>query len=287
MEYAPDGAKRAQTEEIINAHAIDKALRQKAIQEAKKRFATLKAELDELDKGRKYRPVEHLFEKLLNEYNIVYQQHFTLNLIGEHCHRWLVNSEVILDRLRDEVLIVGLNLIVEGVDPKSEERKVELTVEIDKVITDMKDLMSVLDFIVCTMREQRYHDDEECEIFEKACKYLGYAWSRYNLSPTCKLHSLEKHVPWFMWRYRRLFGEGSIERLKKTGTIELFVASERGINELLQERSVKKAGELIQVAETIKLVEDNTRRKKRKEPSETTKAKEEKRGVTKQRFIGS
>ena len=42
------------------------------------------------------------------------------------------------------------------------------------------------------------------------------------------------------------------------------------------------------VAETIKLVEDNTGRKKRKtEPSETTKAKEEKRGVTKQRFIGS
>ena len=94
-------------------------------------------------------------------------------------------------------------------------------------------------------------------------------------------------MPWFMWRYRRLFGEDSIERLIKTGTIEFFVASERGINELLRERSVKKAGELIQVAETIKLVEDNTRRKKRKEPSETTKAKEEKRGVTNQRFIGS
>ena len=91
---------------------------------------------------------------------------------------------------------------MEGVDPKSEERKAELTVEIDKVITDMKDLMSVLDFIVCTMREQRYHDDEECEIFEKACKYLGHAWRR-----------LEKHVPWFMSRYRRLFGEDSIERL--------------------------------------------------------------------------
>ena len=43
MEYAPDGAKRAQADEIINAHAIDKAPRQKAIQEAKKRFATLKA----------------------------------------------------------------------------------------------------------------------------------------------------------------------------------------------------------------------------------------------------
>ena len=87
MEYAPGGAKRAQADEIINAHAIDKAPRQKAIKEAKKRFATLKAELDELDKDRKYRPVEHLFEKLLNEYNIVYQQHFTLTLIGEHCHR--------------------------------------------------------------------------------------------------------------------------------------------------------------------------------------------------------
>ena len=46
------------------------------------------------------------------------------------------------------MFITGLNLVVEGVEPKSEERKAELTIEIDKLITDMKDLMSVLDFIV-------------------------------------------------------------------------------------------------------------------------------------------
>ena len=98
---------------------------------------------------------------LLTEYNIVYQQHFTTTLIGEHCRRWLVNNEEILDRLRDEVFIAGLNLVVEGVEPKSEERKAELTVEIDKLITDMKDLISVLDFIVFTMWKRRYYTDEE------------------------------------------------------------------------------------------------------------------------------
>jgi len=287
MEYAPGTAVRAEMDNIINDHHANKAPQQKAIQEAKKRFATLKAELDDLDKGRKYRPVEHMFETLLNEYNIVYQQHFTMTLIGEHCHRWLVNNEEILDRLRDEVFIAGLNLVVEGVEPKSEERKAELTIEIDKLITDMKDLMSVLDFIVFTMREQRYHTDEECEIFENACKYLGHAWRECNLSPTCKIHSLETHVPWFMWRYRRLFGEDSIERLHANNNYyNRALRCIRSWSKRVVTREIrKKAGELTEVADTSKLVEDSTARAKRKlEPSETQTAKNLKRDEMKEKF---
>ena len=58
-----------------------------------------------------------------------------------------------------------------------------------------------------------YHTDEECEIFENACKYLGDTWRTCKLSPTCKLHSLEKHVPWFMKTYMRLILEDNIELL--------------------------------------------------------------------------
>ena len=58
---------------------------------------------------------------------------------------------MILNRLQDEVLIAGLNLVVDGVEPKSNEKKAELNVEIDKLIHDMKDLMSVLDFIVFSL----------------------------------------------------------------------------------------------------------------------------------------
>ena len=74
MEYAPGTVARAEVDKIINDHDANKVPQQRAIQEAKKRFATLKAELEDLDKGRQYRPVEHMFEKLLNEYNIVYRR---------------------------------------------------------------------------------------------------------------------------------------------------------------------------------------------------------------------
>ena len=100
-------------------------------------------------------------------------------------------------------------------EPKSNEKKAELNVETgtDELIHDMKDLMSVLDFIVFTMKEQRYHTDDECKTFENACKYRRDTLYTYKLSPICKLHinSLEKHVPWFMKTYRRLFGKDNIE----------------------------------------------------------------------------
>lgn len=64
--------------------------------------------------------------------------------------------------------------------------------------------------LISVIREQKYHDDEECDTFQKACEYLGMKWREFDLSPTPKVQSLERHEPEFMWRYRRLFAEDSI-----------------------------------------------------------------------------
>ena len=134
-----------------------------------KKLINLKNELESLTSKSKSRPIEHEFEKILAKYDIVYQQHFTMTLIGEHCHRWLVYHEEILNEIRD-LMIKGLTYEIDGLEKKSEEEKNAISVDIDNLIDYMKDLMSVLDFIVSTMREQRAHNDEECKLFQIACE---------------------------------------------------------------------------------------------------------------------
>ena len=211
MNYAPGSDARIEADQCIELYTSGKNRLVRSIQDGKKVVSTLKGELESLISKRKSRPVEHAFERVLEKYDIVYQQHYTMTLIGEHCHRWLVNHEDILEEART-VFVDGLSIEIPGVANKSEGEKAALMEIIDILLIQMKDIMSVLDFIIATMREQRKHDDEECKLFEKSCKYLGMRWREYGLSPTPKLHSLERHVPDFMWRYRRLFGEDSIER---------------------------------------------------------------------------
>jgi hypothetical protein len=209
--YAPGEQTRIDADIFIENYRADKIRLTNEMQEGRKFLSNLKNQLENLISKRKSRPIEHAFEKLLAKYGIIYQQHFTMTLIGEHCHRWLVHHEEILSELRN-LIIEGLENKTHGLENKSEEEKNAIILGVDNLIFSMQDLMSMLDFIISVMREQKYHNDEECETFQKACEYLGMKWREYGLSPTPKVHSLERHVPEFMWRYRRLFAEDSIER---------------------------------------------------------------------------
>ena len=75
--------------------------------------------------------------------------------------------------------------------------------------------MSLFEYIVNVMREQRFHDDDECQIFKDACELFGAKWREFKFSPTVKLHSLEKHIVDKMLAVRRLFAEDGIERRHK------------------------------------------------------------------------
>jgi hypothetical protein len=51
----------------------------------------LRRSIAERVKERKYRPKEKEIMKILDRFKVHRQQHYTLNLIGEHCHRFLDN----------------------------------------------------------------------------------------------------------------------------------------------------------------------------------------------------
>ena len=53
-----------------------------------------------------------------------------MTLIGEHCHRWLLNHEDILAEVKLK-LVEGLSIHIEGVEEKTEEEKTILTDKID------------------------------------------------------------------------------------------------------------------------------------------------------------
>jgi hypothetical protein len=56
-------------------------------------------DLDEKRGKQTHRPVEHAYEAVLAEFQIVYQQFYVMTLIGEHLHRLCENSEQICDKI--------------------------------------------------------------------------------------------------------------------------------------------------------------------------------------------
>jgi hypothetical protein len=210
--YAPGTPARLAADSVVRNFEADSKRVTAALVEKRKMVATLKSDFESQLSNRKHREVEHAWEEVLAKYQIVYQQHFTMTLIGEHCHRFLVNHEAILEELR-VILLDGIEIVVDDVAPRSADEKEALTEQIEGLIIAMREIMSALDLAVSIMREQRSHTKEECDDFGKICRYVGMLWRMHGLSVTPKIHILECHVPAFMSKFGRLFGEDSIERL--------------------------------------------------------------------------
>jgi hypothetical protein len=100
--------------------ATNRLIGQKARHEvAKKNAATSQRSLAELVKERKYhRPKEKEIMKILDRFKVHRQQHYTLTLIGEHCHRFLDNNAEICELVQACMLqdITDLGLQVTIVD---------------------------------------------------------------------------------------------------------------------------------------------------------------------------
>lgn len=262
MTYKPGEEKRVEAERLIKEYDENKKLLTEEIQTNKSILVTLKKEVEALSKSRSGHPVKYQFEKILSKYKIVYKQHFTMTLTGENCHRWLVNHEDILEELRT-VLYDGLEIEGEGTVTKSCIEKNKLKDEIDTLIYQMMDLMSLFDYIVSVMREQRYHNDDECQIFENACICFGDKWRQYGLSVTPKLHQVEIHVVDFMKKYRRLFAEDSIERRHQTNNhhSRVLACIHRWHEKILiREKRISVEKYNSKVAESISITEIKTKR---------------------------
>ena len=220
-----------------------------------------------------------------------------MTLIGEHCHRLLANSEFILDGLR-MILFEGLDLQVEGVPERSADEKEALIQQLDELIVHMKDIMAILDYIISVMREDRSHSDEECDIYQKACNYLGYIWRLYGLSVTPKFHFLEAHAPKFLWKYRRFFDEDGIERLHASNnrhnrTLQCVKRFEDKI--IIREKrkasddlpGVQNADSQIQQKTSRKLGEESFKRKKAKQDARQQPMKDRRQNVKEGLIDGS
>ena len=220
-----------------------------------------------------------------------------MTLIVEHCHRLLANSEDILDGLR-MILFEGLDLQVEGVPERSADEKEALIQQLDELIVHMKDIMAILDYIISVMREDRSHSDEECDIYQKACNYLGYIWRLYGLSVTPKFHFLEAHAPKFLWKYRRFFGEDGIERLHASNnrhnrTLQCVKRFEDKINIREKRKAsddlpgVQNADSQIQQKTSRKLGEESFKRKKAKQDARQQPMKDRRQNVKEGLIDGS
>lgn len=85
MSYAPETDIRNEADNLVSLYEDEKERLEAKIN--KELLSKLNNEFRDLLTTRKLRPLEHEFENMLAEFDIIYQQHFTLTLIGEHCHR--------------------------------------------------------------------------------------------------------------------------------------------------------------------------------------------------------
>ena len=139
------------------------------------------------------------------------------------------------------------------------------------------------------MREDRAHSVEECDIFKKACDYLGYIWHHSGLSVTPKLHHLECHAPIFLWKYRRFFGENGIERLHASNnrhnrTLQGVKRFHDKIN-IWEKR--KESDDLPGVQTANDQIEANTSRKLSEEFINKKKQKHDERDRNKLKWLGN
>jgi len=137
-------------------------------------------------------------------------------------------------------------------------------------------------------REQRKHTDEECELFQKACLCYGAKWREYQLSVTPKVHQIESHVVKFMWDFRRIFGEDSIERRHNTNNhynrvlscvnrwYDKLILREKRINVEIFNKGVAESC-LFAVEATKRNLTEQQKSKKRAKTIESDKIKHENR----------
>ena len=179
----------------------------------KEPLSGFKGDLEKLKQLREYRPVEKAFEDILKGYDIYFQQHYTMTLVGEHCHRLAVHHEDILAATQDAML-EGLRTGLTNPN-QSQAKPTGTEDEIILMMENMRELMEVLDYISSVITRMTTASAKDLERFPFACQYFGAIWRLYGMSPTPKLHMLEAHFPSYLLLYGRLgiFGEDPIERL--------------------------------------------------------------------------
>lgn len=100
--------------------------------------------LDEMCRSRLNRPIEKAWEKILAEYDIHYQQFYSMSLVGEHIHRLMVNSGKICQRSK---ILMLLSIDEDLPDCVAKRASVEL------FMGQMIELMDAFDWLCSVMNK--------------------------------------------------------------------------------------------------------------------------------------
>ena len=158
-------------------------------------IATAQASLKDAQKRRRHRPLETLFEKVLDDYGIKFEQHFTMTLTGKPIGQLLKHHERILERI-EEILPVEVRA----------SRRIPLS--------RLKECLASLDFLCSKMNKMDKLSKGEIELFGVVSKAFGVRYRMcLNKGATHKVHLLESHMYEFLKKYGRLgvFTEQLIE----------------------------------------------------------------------------
>jgi hypothetical protein len=198
-----------QYQQRVNVYQSTKTAHEVRLKQLNTALDTATATLTKELARRGSRPAEHEWEKMLEHYNIVFQQHYTMTLVGEHIHRMLHNHSAILRDTREMMVRRAALLDI------SAEKQSALCEDIRVLMEHMEELMDSFDFLVSLMGTQTILDDKAIDRFGEVARYFGQIYRAYlDKDGTPKVHLLETHVVDYLRRYKRLglFGEDMIER---------------------------------------------------------------------------
>lgn len=174
-------------------------------QDTKKSKAAAEKAKDLVEKSlseRKSRPVEHEWETILEEYDIAFEQNFTMTLIGCHIHRLCTHRREIVDRTKELIL---RNLAED--DPIRE--------RIVLIMSQLEELLECFHYLSSVMTRLEIQSEDVIDAFQAVAEYFGQIYRSYlGKNATPKLHILEAHVCNSLRDYKRLgiFAEDPVER---------------------------------------------------------------------------
>jgi hypothetical protein len=210
--YGAGSPHKAAVDAMIATYEEDLRTFDKAITECEKAYNVVAKELGKLKSDVRYKPVKKGIEKILEEFNVVAQQSYSMQLIGAACQQMTRHHEEICERVLELLLTAIDNQEAAKGMPRDEPRR-------EKVRTFMcqlEEIYATLDIVCCYMTQMPKLKPEEITEYRASAEYLGEIWRHYfQTNGPPKLHLLEVHSVDDMMRFHRLgiFGEDPVERL--------------------------------------------------------------------------
>lgn len=152
--YGPNSMHRQEAQRAKKAYDDEMAILQQALKALEVAWNASNKALEDAMSNQLHRPIEKAMEKILAEFRIYFQQHYTMTLTGKPIQRFLENADEILSRI--------LMLLPEDV----QERKRE-------IFNLLKDACHALHYCVSVMNRMDEMSDEEVDEFGEIAKIFG------------------------------------------------------------------------------------------------------------------